>query len=120
MPFLTTTKSGTAESLAPCTRSITPPLIPPSPGTRGLPNAGVLLGHAQSASKSICSSGALLSSEYRLGTRVASSAEISRALESESGFDSGALIVKEGDESGPDAGGFWIGERCTESDGGGW
>jgi hypothetical protein len=48
--------------------------------------AGVLLCHAQSASKSICSS-APLSSEYRLGTRVASRPERSYTFERLGGLD---------------------------------
>ena len=93
---------------------------PPSPNIGGLPNAGVVLGHTQRASKSICSSGAPLSSEYRLGTRVASSAERSRTFESDVGLETEGLSANDDEESGADADIFWIGERCTERHGGCW
>src|SRR4051812_2051205 len=80
-PFLMTPKSGTTESLTPCTL----PSI--SPRTRGLPSIGVLLGQAHRASKSICSSGPEDSSLYREGARAASRADKSRTLEREVGLE---------------------------------
>lgn len=109
--FLTTPNIGTTLSLTPCTLSINPP----SPATLGDPSTGVLLGHAHSASKSICSS-APLSSEYRLGTRVASKPDRSSTLDKLGGRDGASMVYG----SLPDmvAEGTLIGERCTERFGG--
>lgn len=112
LPFLSTPNIGTTLSLIPCTLSINPASRP----VRGLPVAGVLLGQAHNASKSICSSWPD-SSECRLGTRVASRADKSSIMDREGGFESGVFMVLV--PKGSMDGGLWMGERCTEKSVGG-
>jgi hypothetical protein len=81
--------------------------------------AGVLLGHAHSASKSICSS-CPDSSECRLGTRVASSAERSSIADNDGGLDSGVFMAVVPKGSAEEMGGSCMGERWTEKSVGVW
>lgn len=117
-PVPVTPNNGTALSLILCIRSTTPG----GPSNRGVPVAGVLLGHAHSASKSICSSAAL-SSECKLGTRVFSSAERSSIIDNDGGLDgvrSGSVPVMKGSIWDVVDGGSWMGERCTAKSWGVW
>ena len=101
-----TAKRGTADSLAPCT-----PAAASAP-KRGLPSAGVLLGQAQRASKSMSSSGPLLSSECRLGARAASKAERSRTLLREMGREKVGLKARSGGLPAVDCGDLIEAEDC--------